>query len=159
MGSGDVKRPPFLERFWSKVDDSAGPDACWPWMSTINPQGYGRFQTRSYRGDNAHRIAWEIGHASPIPEGMSLDHLCRNRVCCNPAHLEPVTHRENVVRGVGPTAINAAKTHCVNGHEFTPENTYVFEPRRMRTCRACNLIHTHNRRAKAFRAPSAWEQT
>ncbi len=68
---------------------------------------------------------------------MTLDHLCRNKACVNPEHLEPVTQKENVLRGVGPTAINAKKTHCIRGHEFNEQNT-IFHPRtNYRTCRVC----------------------
>lgn len=92
-----------------------------------------------------HRAVYEhfVGR---IPPGLTLDHLCRNRACCNPAHLEPVSVGENVLRGVGHTARNAAKTHCDNGHEFTPENTYVYGAG-WRQCLACNRARKRARRA------------
>lgn len=83
----------------------------------------------------AHRVAYEQAHG-PIPAGLEIDHLCRNPLCVNPDHLEAVTHRENVLRGVGPTALNARKTHCKRGHEFSPENTYR-DPAGGRRCRQC----------------------
>lgn len=88
-----------------------------------------------------------------IPHGLVPDHLCRNRPCVNPWHIEIVTHRENTLRGTAPTAVNAAKTHCVHGHEFTPENTYV-SPQGWRWCRACkrSFFREYNKvRAHKFR--------
>ncbi len=88
-----------------------------------------------------HKVAYEelVG---TVPEGAELDHLCRVRACCNPAHLEPVTHRENVERGGSLTNDNAAKTACSRGHAFTPENTAIQtypDGRFMRRrCRACS---------------------
>ncbi|TDD77726.1 HNH endonuclease [Actinomadura rubrisoli] len=82
-----------------------------------------------------HRFVYE-SLVGPIPEGLVLDHLCRVRACCNPAHLEPVTDRVNILRGASITAANARKTHCDHGHEFTSQNTYRHRGRRL--CRACN---------------------
>lgn len=112
---------------------------CWEWTGTILDSGYGQYWSDG-RGVYAHRYVYEqlVG---PIPDGLTLDHLCRNRRCVNPAHLEPVTHRTNIHRGVAPTAENAAKTHCVRGHEFTPENTYIRTDGVRRTCRACMRMH------------------
>lgn len=84
----------------------------------------------------AHRLAyeWAVG---PIPPGAQIDHLCREPRCINPDHLEAVTQRENIVRGESPSAVNARKTHCLHGHEFTPENTYRRPDDGNRQCRAC----------------------
>jgi len=128
------------ERFWSKVD-VRGRNECWLWQATIVNSGYGRFW---YQGklELAHRVAYMIC-IGPIPEGMTIDHVrargCTSRACVNPAHLEPVSRGENVMRGDTIPAANAAKTHCVNGHEFTPENTIIHRRngRRYRACRQC----------------------
>ncbi len=131
-------------RFWSKVT-LAGPDECWPWLSTHNHKGYGQFMVDG-KVKMAHRLAYE-DRIGPIPPGLTLDHLCRNRACCNPAHLEPVSNRENILRGNGATARNARKTHCKNGHEFTPDN--IYRSSTGRECRTC-------RRAADFRRPGRY---
>lgn len=104
-------------------------DACVVWTGKLNQDGYGQ-----------HRLVWKaVGGPPPGGKGsarMTLDHLCRNRACVNPAHLELVPHRVNVLRGDTPAARKAAQTHCVKGHEFTPENTYR-RPEGERECRAC----------------------
>lgn len=107
---------------------------CWEWTGTRISSGYGQFSVRSKRV-LAHR--WAYAHyIGPIPEGLSLDHLCRNRACCNPQHVEPVTHRENVHRGKAPAAVNAARTHCKHGHPLTGSNLQV-RPDGRRACLAC----------------------
>lgn len=95
-------------------------DGCWRWIGRINTAGYGAvsFKGKQYR---AHRLIYE--HLSGPITGECLDHLCRNRWCCNPAHLEQISLVENTRRGSGSPALNARKTHCFRGHEFTPENT------------------------------------
>lgn len=119
------------ENFWAKVNKTP---TCWVWTASRGTQGYGKFRVgKAHLG--AHRVAYleEIGE---IPDGLVLDHLCRNTSCVNPAHLEPVSEQENILRGVGVTAVNAAKTHCIRGHEFTPENIYAVPGgRACRTCR------------------------
>lgn len=99
------------------------------------PNGYTKI---GYQGRTllTHRVAYEAW-VGPIPEGRVIDHLCRQRACVNPAHLEPVTTMENLHRGEGLTATEAAQTHCHNGHEFTPANTYYRQDRTGRICRAC----------------------
>lgn len=111
---------------------------CWLWTGATL-RGYGLMRIK---GKNlyAHRAMYEAT-VGPIPNGLSLDHLCRVRCCINPAHLEPVTNQENILRGENR---NRQKTHCSKGHEFTPENTY--NGPKGRTCRACNLFYTRQRR-------------
>lgn len=121
------------DRFWSKVD-RRGPDECWPWMGLILNTGYGQIGWRG-KGVSAHRLAYEL-LIGPIPEGLTIDHLCRVRACVNPAHMETVTRGENTLRSpIGISAVNARKTHCMRGHAFDEHNTKV--RRTGRACRAC----------------------
>ena len=120
-----------------------GPD-CWGWRGGFNRYGYAQI---SLNGTVlVHRFLYEnlIG---PIPKDKQLDHLCRNRGCINPSHLEIVSLKENVLRGEGISAQNARKTHCSRGHEFTEANT-INRPSGARTCRECNAMHTQRWRAR-----------
>ena len=128
------------ERFWSKVEKT---DSCWVWVGARNPSGYGTFAAGSKKNNSrrdwrAHRYAYTVEKGS-IPAGLDLDHLCRNPSCVRPDHLEPVTHRVNILRGVGTASRNAAKTHCPQGHPYDEKNTYVSRTG-ARLCRACNRI-------------------
>lgn len=125
--------PAHAERFWEKVD-VRGPDECWPWLAAVNRYGYGKFQLRGH-DRKAHRVAYELV-VGFIPDGLTIDHLCRERACCNPSHMEPVTNRENVLRGVGRSAENARKDRCKRGHPFDAANTSI-RPSGSRRCKAC----------------------
>lgn len=116
------------ERFWSKVDKTV---KCWNWLGHKNRAGYG-----VYGGKLAHRIVM-----APIPKGLEVDHICRNRACVNQAHLRVVTHRENTLAAGSQTAsaINARKTHCPKNHPYSGDNLYYRKRRHgfARECRAC----------------------
>lgn len=109
-------------------------DGCWEWTGSRNSAGYG-LTFLDGRPSKAHRALWVRTHG-PVPEGLELDHLCRNRGCVNPAHLEPVTHRTNILRGKGITAEYAQKTHCPKGHPYSGYNLRVTTPG-ARKCRVC----------------------
>lgn len=133
------------ERFWSKVEKT---DACWLWRSHINLHGYGIFWMC---GGNlfAHRVAWMLVKGQ-IADGLELDHLksiCMNRHCVNPSHLEPVTHRENCLRGIGSSAVNAKRTHCCHGHAFDKQNTYS-NSKGWRQCKVCTLNRDKERKCQ-----------
>ena len=117
------------------VEDHDGWD-CWIWQGRKTHNGYARFSFAS-RDQGVYNLMYEI-LIGPIPEGLELDHLCKRPACVNPFHCEPVTHRENLMRGNGPTAVNARKTHCIHGHRLTAENLLP-DSRGKRECRACNL--------------------
>lgn len=136
--------PDPLARLMTKVVET--PDGCWQFTEARTDDGYGMFWV-SGRSIAAHIAAYRL-IVGPVPEGKQLDHKCNNRSCVRPHvdHVRPLTARENVLRGIGPTARNARKTRCKRGHAFTPENTYTV--RRMRHCRACRLARDRARRAK-----------
>ena len=142
----------FDERFLSKADQD-GPIAptlgtrCWIWTAADNgaygvywfelgvgPQGY------------AHRFAWQVANGQTIPEGLTIDHLCKRTLCVNPAHLELVTMAENILRGDSPMAINARKTHCPKGHPYDSGNTRVRNGSRF--CKECDRS-SHREKARA----------
>jgi hypothetical protein len=143
--------PALFDRFVDKVNivDSG----CWEWTGWTNGVSYGKF----YGGKDApkayaHRWLYEQV-VEPIPEGLTLDHLCRNTLCVNPDHLEPVTGAVNTARGTmleRAVAYQHAKTHCPHGHEYTPENTYRWAGRggKQRMCKACGRDRMRARRAK-----------
>jgi hypothetical protein len=135
------------KRIWARIDkDGPIPDyapelgPCWLWLGPPNSDGYGHIGEGPHKGRllKVHRVTYEL-LVGPIPEGLELDHLCRVRLCVNPVHLEAVTNRENMLRGVGVCALNARKTHCKHGHEFTPENTYRVK-NGGRACKGTDLL-------------------
>ncbi len=120
---------------------------CWLWMGSVRHPGYGRFSIKRVPV-SAHRYSYEQ-HKGPIPEGLVLDHLCRQPSCVNPDHLEPVTNRENVLRGLSATRIGRA--HCKHGHKMTPENTYQYLNRkhgRHLECMECRRLAVIRFRSK-----------
>ena len=136
------KMKSFTDRFWSKVEK--GP-SCWEWTASMC-NGYGYFRLDG-RKERSHRVSWELKNGK-IPEGLVIDHLCRNTSCVNPDHMEVVTQIENIKRGIGFSAINRRKTECIHGHEFTKENTYIRPPYNWRSCKKCQKatnLRTRNR--------------
>jgi len=135
----DRPRRPVMVRFAEKIEQA---DECWRWTASLDAHGYGQlWDGKKLR--KAYRIAYEL-HIGDIPEGLTLDHLCRNRWCVNPWHLEPVPMRVNHARGV------AARTHCKHGHRFTRENTYrTASGRHCRTCRAAAARRFRERHREA----------
>lgn len=129
---GDPRLP---QRFWDKVEKRAGSleSECWIWIRCKNSGGYGSFSWRG-RTRSAHVVSYDV-LVGDISEGFERDHLCRDHACVNPGHLEAVTHRVNMLRGENPPAEQAKRVKCVQGHEFTPENTYHRGNRRV--CREC----------------------
>ena len=119
----------------------SGPDGCWEWQGTKNESGYGLILRNGLGNVLAHRLALHVARR-PVPDDRVVDHLCRNTSCVNPAHLDIVTDTVNILRGNGAGAKNARKTHCIHGHEFSPENTAIYYPKRSagrptRSCRTC----------------------
>lgn len=128
-------------RFLAKVEKTA---TCWNWIGCRRPRGYGMLNIGG-KIRSAHRVAYEM-YVGPIPAGREIDHLCRNTSCVKPEHLEAVTHKENVLRGVSLAAGHAKQTHCDRGHEFDEGNTLFYDGGRRR-CRKCttrrNLGYYH----------------
>ena len=136
-------REDLKERFWKSVEKT---ETCWLWTGSFS--GYGRIAEggRYSKTLLAHRVAYEL-LVGPIPEGLTIDHLCKNTRCVNPTHLEVVTFGVNVLRGDTVTGNNARKTHCNNGHPLPP---YI--PGGIRVCKVCKLEGYHRRRHEGKRS-------
>lgn len=119
-------------RLWGKVELSA--DGCWRWTGSRSTNGYAQIKNDG-RLVTVHRLIYEL-LVGPIPAGLELDHLCRVRHCVNPAHLEPVNHRVNTLRGETITAAHAKQTHCIRGHDLIRGDVYITK-QGGRDCRAC----------------------
>lgn len=140
-------------RFWAKVD-VGHPLGCWGWTAAKD-KGYGRFRIGSQTDGTrtmvaAHRWSYEQ-LIDEIPDGMTLDHLCRNPPCVNPDHLEVVSQAENTRRGVASDLLarrKAQQTHCAQGHRYDEENTYV-DPRGWRKCRACARAYARRKKRES----------
>lgn len=142
-----MRHIPIEERFWSRVKIGAD---CWEWTG-IKYNGYGYLSVydsarKSYTSARAHRLSYEIHTGTKLRPECHLDHLCRNRGCVNPAHLEPVTQRENTLRGFGPTALNSRKTHCKYGHPLSGKNLCAGSRPRERRCRTCHRNEARRKR-------------
>ena len=136
-----------VQRFLAKIEFTS---TCWIWCGARSVSGYGHFRDQMGRTKSAHRWMWELVNYA-IPSGLTVDHLCRNRGCVNPDHLELVSTQENTLRGETPAATNARKTHCPLGHLLSGDNLYLKAGKRY--CRACNRIrcrsYYHRRRERA----------
>lgn len=131
-----------MARFYDSFDII--PDGCWVWKKLCSSNGYGNFSINK-KTFYAHRISYEL-YNDPIPEGLVIDHLCRNRRCVNPEHLEVVTQRENISRGVGYGRGCASKTHCFNGHPYIESNIYFRKSKTGAISRCCKICHKEGRR-------------
>lgn len=139
-------RKPLEDRLWPRVE--VLDNGCWVWTGALlaGPGGgYGLIRAEPGKPMRLVHVVVYERLVGLVPAGLELDHLCRNRACCNPAHLEPVVKRTNILRGVGPAAVNARKTACIRGHAFDRGNTIV-ERRRdgrlRRRCRSCTHART-----------------
>lgn len=147
MAKPTRQRKPIEDRLWAKVVKHPG--GCWEWTGTA-PNGYGQIRLGGLEDGKArvHRLVYEM-LVGPIPDGLTIDHLCRNKLCCNPAHLEAVTIRENILRSDGITAKSARKTHCANGHPLTGYNVAIRNrPGGGRRCRTCMREFMRAKRAR-----------
>lgn len=129
-------------RLLSKV--MADENGCWIWTACRSQNGYGKTWLRG-KYEYAHRAMYTV-MVGPIPDDQVLDHLCRVRACVNPGHLEPVSHRENLARGENFIAGVMSRVTCVNGHNYTPENTKYEGATRSRRCLTCRRAYDKRRR-------------
>mgnify|MGYP001578520461 CR=1 FL=1 len=132
------------EIFWQHVDKSA---TCWLWTGPTMSSGYGLVWYKGHRW-LAHRLAWVLCKGVSIDSSLELDHLCRDPKCVNPSHLDAVSHRTNILRGIGPSACNARKTRCIRGHDLLGPRTSVLYRKKSgnhhRLCLECQK-ERHNR--------------
>lgn len=134
----------LLIKYGHQVKFSSSVGGCWKWSGYIGPDGYGSVGITHDKKLRAHRLFW-LAFRGQHEKGLVLDHLCRNRDCVNPAHLDPVSRGENVKRGNHPNQVAHRKNECRYGHKLTPENLYL-APKGERRCRICNKRREENRK-------------
>lgn len=165
VDSGSTRRPRgqsrkgIAGRFLERISPEPN-SGCWLWDGAQGPRGYGVLYVNG-RNRGAHVVAYEL-FVGPVPAGKELDHKCRNPSCANPAHLEPVTHQENVRRGragMATALIQRAKTHCPSGHPYTADNIY-FRQNGHRDCKTCTQDRCRGaaRRYRKNRTPEEIER-
>lgn len=136
-----MTQSPLKKRIWRFITVGT-PNGCCIWTGGLNKYGYGKvWVDETHRAVAAHRVIWEMVNG-PIPAEVECDHLCRNRACVNPRHIELVTTKTNILRGASWAAVNAKKTHCIRGHPFDETNTYL-RPKGGRGCRICRREQKH----------------
>lgn len=154
MGKMNVARPigvvppKYVERFFGRVEKT---ESCWNWLGGTGKGGYGIFRISSTQY-YVHRVSWAIANGG-TPGSLCIDHLCKNRTCVNPSHMELVTLAVNTMRGDTSSSIpviNSRKTHCIRGHEFNEDNVF-FDAKGSRRCRECFRIHDHSPRRLRLR--------
>lgn len=138
------------ERFLSNVDRR--PNGCWQWTGTLDQRGYGKL-TVDGAPRAAHRLSYSFAKG-PIPDGLVIDHLCRNPGCVNPDHLEAVAQRENVLRGASGQPGNPYRTHCPNGHAYAGDNVILVERGTSYRCRECRRLRDQEKRARRAKGAS-----
>lgn len=138
----------LTEYFWSKVCKT---NTCWIWLGSRASEGYGRIKPRNSKTILVHRFSYEL-HKEKIPDGLTIDHLCRVRGCVNPEHLEAVTNRENIRRGISPAGIHSRKTHCPRGHSLSGYNLFI--KKNTRQCRECTNMFKRIRYQKRRTKPA-----
>lgn len=142
-------KQPLAERLLSRVKETAS--GCWEWQGYTRQDGYARVTIRptptTQETHLAHRLAYETW-VGPIPEGLVIDHVCRNRACINPSHLEVVTQATNNQRGMAPSFQAQREQRCKRGHPYTPEHSYFGSDGRRRSCRTCETANQRRRRAE-----------
>ena len=151
MGLRGPKARPVIDRFAEKI--ALTDSGCIVWLAGTNGVGYGLIGLHPDEGSRkcyVHRWSYEH-HVGPIPEGLHLDHLCRNTLCVNPDHLEPVPPAVNNLRGVGSPAENFRKTHCHKGHALSGANLYITPSTGYRHCRECAREHDRARAPRRHR--------
>lgn len=160
----DQRRRPIAEQRFEALVRRGNPEECWPWTGGTTDRGYGTFAVSSDLRMGAHRYAFwqangymadQVDHTCHNGSGCAGGNSCPHRRCCNPAHLENTSNLVNSLRGESVAAYHARKTHCVNGHEFSPENTYVYRHRGGRPRRFCKQCNRDRQTAKRRQGEAA----